>query len=157
MIGQASAQLVTYRGGRLAPSSGQEPACVCLAFTRLSSQEIRAWMDRPENEKEFLMLYFDDQANLQTWVRAMTGGGCAAGCVGVQAAAGCTANPMGCAMCIADLFSVVRSLRRGWWATCWRTSCPPSRASGSLPRRTRRRGERGGPPSSRWAQLSSIG
>lgn len=26
-------------------------------------------MDRPENEKEFLMLYFDDQANLQTWVR----------------------------------------------------------------------------------------
>lgn len=30
-------------------------------------QEIKAWMDRPENEKEFLMLYFDDQANLQTW------------------------------------------------------------------------------------------
>ena len=32
-------------------------------------QEVRAWMDRPDNAQEFLMLYFDDQANLQTWVR----------------------------------------------------------------------------------------
>ncbi len=32
-------------------------------------------MDRPENEKEFLMLYFDDQANLQTWVRRVVHSG----------------------------------------------------------------------------------
>lgn len=36
-------------------------------------------MDRPENEKEFLMLYFDDQANLQTWVGVVLGRGCGAG------------------------------------------------------------------------------
>ncbi|KAI3432222.1 hypothetical protein D9Q98_003784 [Chlorella vulgaris] len=30
-------------------------------------QEIRDWMDAPGNSDEFLLLYFDDQPNLQTW------------------------------------------------------------------------------------------
>ena len=32
------------------------------------TQEVRTWMDAPGNDKEFVMLYFDDQANLATWV-----------------------------------------------------------------------------------------
>lgn len=31
-------------------------------------QEVKAWMDRPENALEFVILYFDDQPNLQAWV-----------------------------------------------------------------------------------------
>ncbi|KAL4419285.1 hypothetical protein ABPG77_008335 [Micractinium sp. CCAP 211/92] len=30
-------------------------------------QEVKAWMDRPENALEFVILYFDDQPNLQAW------------------------------------------------------------------------------------------
>ncbi|KAL4424092.1 hypothetical protein ABPG75_001393 [Micractinium tetrahymenae] len=30
-------------------------------------QEVKDWMDRPENALEFVILYFDDQVNLQTW------------------------------------------------------------------------------------------
>ncbi len=29
--------------------------------------EIRTWLDRPENAKEFLILYFDDQPDLGKW------------------------------------------------------------------------------------------
>jgi hypothetical protein len=32
-------------------------------------QEIRVWMDRPENRDEFLILYLDDEPDLQSWVR----------------------------------------------------------------------------------------
>lgn len=32
-------------------------------------EEIRAWMDRPENQQEFLILYLDDEPDLQPWVR----------------------------------------------------------------------------------------
>lgn len=38
-----------------------------------ASQEVKAWMDRPENALEFVILYFDDQANLQTWVGGRAG------------------------------------------------------------------------------------
>ena len=31
-------------------------------------QEIRDWLDAPGNEQEFLIVFFDDQPNLQTWV-----------------------------------------------------------------------------------------
>lgn len=44
-------------------------------------QEIKEWMVAPENADEFLILYFDDQLNLQTWV----GAGRGASAVGGQA------------------------------------------------------------------------
>lgn len=30
--------------------------------------EVKAWMDEKKNEEEFLILYFDDQPDLLTWV-----------------------------------------------------------------------------------------
>lgn len=39
----------------------------------IGAQEIKGWMDAPQNADEFLILYFDDQPNLKTWVRAGLG------------------------------------------------------------------------------------
>jgi hypothetical protein len=47
-------------------------------------QEVRDWMDDPANEEEFLVLYFDDQPDLGTWVsssRALVQ--CRAACLAV--------------------------------------------------------------------------
>lgn len=40
----------------------------CTTRAAAPPQEIRDWMDAPGNSDEFLLLYFDDQPNLQTWV-----------------------------------------------------------------------------------------
>ncbi len=34
--------------------------------------EVRAWLDTPENAQEFLVIYFDDQIDLQAWVRPLS-------------------------------------------------------------------------------------
>ena len=31
-------------------------------------EEVRDWLDRPGNEREFVVMFFDDQEDLQAWV-----------------------------------------------------------------------------------------
>ena len=38
-------------------------------FLHDALSEVRAWLDVPENAGEFLVIYFDDQIDLQAWVR----------------------------------------------------------------------------------------
>lgn len=52
------------------PSLSSIPVAEQRTFSS-ALQEIREWMQQPRNQREFLVLYLDDQPDLKDWVRAL--------------------------------------------------------------------------------------
>lgn len=87
--------------------------------------EVAAWLAAPQHHDDFVMLYFDDQADLETWVRCWQLGGllldvggdrrCGRGC----ASRGGDSTPM------LLLFFPLR--HRAWPRSCRRRCCVSSR------------------------------